>query len=168
MVSTSSSRIIYRLLLYNSHFSSFWDLAYNALKTPWRRVIDAYEHRKTPRERNSRSNTSLGHCVNTAKWKKKHVQTLWMRSKSAIETKWHYKGLQQVYVQAQSTYLINAWILRLCTLLQRANGALEMLLETLRCCRGDPTSFVLCVYQNAEPWRVLCACSKCSPSHGVL
>lgn len=49
-----------------------------------------------------------------------------------------------------------------------ANGALMALLETLRCSHGDTTSFLLRVYQYAEPRCVLCAFSKCAPSHGIL
>lgn len=44
------------------------------------------------------------------------------------------------------------------------------LLETLHCLYGDPTSFLLNVYANAELRRtlILCACSNCATSHGVL
>lgn len=34
--------------------------------------------------------------------------------------------------------------------------------------RGDLTPCLLRGYQNADTRRVLCVCSKCAPSHGVL
>lgn len=43
-----------------------------------------------------------------------------------------------------------------------------VLLETLRSCHGDPIFFLLSVYLNVGPRRVLCASSQCVPSHDVL
>lgn len=51
---------------------------------------------------------------------------------------------------------------------KRANRALVALLKTLRCSHDDTTSFLLRVYHSAEPRCVLCAISKCPPSHGIL
>uniref|UniRef100_K1RIC7 Uncharacterized protein n=1 Tax=Magallana gigas TaxID=29159 RepID=K1RIC7_MAGGI len=89
-----------------------------------------------------------------------------MRSESAIETQWDPKGLREVSVQAQLTY--HRATLRLAAFLERADGALVALLEILRRCHGDLTTLLRRDYQNAEPRRVLYACSKCAPSHGVL
>lgn len=88
--------------MYNSHFSSFRGLDDNAVETPWERGINAEE---TSRERDERSNSSLGSlCVWTQPNGKQLVQTLWMRSESAIETQSDPKGLREVSVQAQLTY----------------------------------------------------------------
>lgn len=45
--------------------------------------------------------------------------------------------------------------------------ALLATMGTLLCCQGDPTSFLLCVYQNVEPRSVLCACSKYASQNSV-
>lgn len=61
-------------------------------------------------------------------------------------------------------------MLWLCALHNGAYRSLIALLETLHCLYGDPTSFLLNVYANAELRRtlILCACSNCATSHGVL
>lgn len=65
---------------------------------------------------------------------------------------------------------ISAYMLWLCALHKCAYRSLIALLETLHCLYGDPTSFLLNVYANAELRRtlILCACSNCATLHGVL
>lgn len=63
-------------------------------------------------------------------------------------------GLREVSVQR--TRLITASLLQL--LLESVNGALVALLKILSRCHGDPTSYLLRFYQNAED----------EPSNGVL
>lgn len=85
-----------------------------------------------------------------------------MPSQSAIETRWHHKGLWEVFVQADRLFI--ASILWLWLLPQCANGIQVALLGILWRCYGDLTLFLLRIYQNAEQWSVLFACSKCAPS----
>lgn len=53
-------------------------------------------------------------------------------------------------------WLIIASTLRLVSFLERTNGALVALLDTLLRCHGDLTPLLRRVHQNAEPRRVLC------------
>lgn len=51
-------------------------------------------------------------------------------------------------------------ILLLGAFLERANGVLVALSETLQSYYNDLTPFILRVYQNTEPRRVVCACHR--------
>lgn len=66
------------------------------------------------------------------------------------------KGPHGVYMQVQSTTTESLlWVN------WSPNETLVVLLETLPCYHGNSILFLFCVYQNAEPQRTLCACSRC-------
>lgn len=92
---------------------------------------------------------------------------LWMRSESAIETRWHHKRLSEVFVQL-SWLNYHCVFLRLWALHKQIKQALVVLLEILVNCHGDHIFFTLNVYLSVEQRRVLCACWKCTPSYGVF
>ena len=61
-----------------------------------------------------------------------------------------------------------AFVRRPCASLGRAHGVPVALKEISLRCYSDPTVFLLRACHNAVPRRVLCACTKCTPSHGDL
>uniref|UniRef100_K1Q882 Mediator of RNA polymerase II transcription subunit 23 n=1 Tax=Magallana gigas TaxID=29159 RepID=K1Q882_MAGGI len=145
------------------HFSSFRGLDDNVVETPWERGINA---EKTSRERNERSNSSLGSLCERSQME----SNLFKRCGCAVRARKRRSGIPKDSVKSlcKRNRLITASTLRLAAFLERADGALVALLEILWRCHGDLTTLLWRVYQNAEPRRVLCACSKCAPSHGVL
>lgn len=116
----------------------------------------------TPRERNNRSNNSFVSLCKRREVKKKP------RSNAADALR---DSLTSQRLRSLCTRAIDLSLLIYCdyvVLLQRAKDALVVQLDALLRCHGDPISFLLRVYQNAESRRVLCAFSKCTSSHVVL
>lgn len=74
----------------------------------------------------------------------------WQRAQDNLVTQWHPKGLPEFSCN--------------CTIdlsLRLSLPAIMVVLDTLPRCHGDNTSlFLLCVYQKAGHWRVLCAHSR--------
>lgn len=126
-----------------------------------------YKLSKTQRKRQEivmNAATALwSRCVNVAKLKKKHVQTLWINIESAIETQWDPIGHWEVSVRAQ---LNNHFVYTAISSVPWAPDLqiqfldLVALLDTLRRYHGDLTPLLRHVYQNLEKGRALCACSK--------
>lgn len=73
------------------------------------------------------------------------------------------RGLRSSAVNKSCT----APILQLLHYLSALTVALLATMGTLLRCQGDPTSFLLCVYQNVEPRSKLCACSKYASQNSV-
>lgn len=91
---------VYSFLLYNSHCSRFCNMVDNAVEARYKRL---WRKKKLQESKVVATKNSLGSLCEHQN-EKHHVQTLWKRSESAIETHWHHKGFREVTVQAQSTY----------------------------------------------------------------
>lgn len=71
-------------------------------------------------------------------------------------------------MQAQSS--TNASMLSVCVLLERANGYLVVLFETLSCCLADPISFLMhaCLSKRRATALTFCLLKVRFVTHGVL
>ena len=88
------------------------------------------------------------------------------RSRNAVLSQVSPGGLRDVAVSAPFNMM--ASILRSHASFVRGHGVLVAFVEIVLRCYSDRTARTSHRRQNAEPRRVLCACTKCAPSEGVL
>lgn len=78
------------------------------------------------------------------------MDALWEHDREAVTPQRTPRGLCASTIELSLRLYCNYALL----VLEDANGALVAMLKTLWRCHGDPISFLLCVYQNAE--RAMC------------
>lgn len=110
---------------------------------------------ETPRERYNPSNSFLRSLCKLSEMKKttrsNAVDALWWEhDREAVTSQRTPGGLCASTIELSLRLYCNYALL----VLEDANGALVAMLKTLWRCHGDPISFLLCVYQNAE--RAMC------------
>lgn len=88
-------------------------------------------------------------------------------SDSARDTQWKRDRDSERFL-CKRIRLFTVSVQRICTLLERANGALWLILETLTMSRGSNVVSTACLSERRVTADILRACSKWAPSHDVL